>query len=81
MPQTVDKPAFGLTQSGLVYSLKARFKQKQAFTFYKTTYQDDVGTLQSHSSIFPIRVVSHFVKTALFCCPNAYYGETDYFIY
>ena len=47
--------------------------------FYKTIYRDDVGTLHSHSSIFPIRVVFHFVKTALFCCPNAFHGETDYF--
>ena len=48
------------------YDERLVFVRKQAFPFYKTTYREDLGTLHSHLSVFPIRAVFHFVKTALF---------------
>ena len=46
--------------------------------FIKLTYWEDIGTICCHLCAFPIRVVFHFVKTALFCCLNAFHGETDF---
>lgn len=39
-------------------------------------YRDEVGTFFRHSIFSPTRAVFHFVKTALFCCPNAFHRET-----
>ena len=54
------------------------FLRKQAFPFSKTTYRDDVGMIHRHSIFSPPGPFLRFVKTALFCCPNAFHGETDY---
>ena len=62
------------------YDKRLVFVRKQAFTFSKTTYRDEVGTIHRHSIFSPTRAVFTIRENGPFYCPNAFHGETDYIL-